>query len=238
VSIRGVLFDWDGTLVRGEPLAMANASESVAAYTRQDIAPKLTAGQFQRALEAVLPEYRPGTTETSPHINPLLDAAFACLGVTVSAGDIESCARLFFQEATRGVTVYDDARALLASLRYRGYRTAVVTNAIFPSALFEPRLKELGLAGYLDAVVSSADVGLAKPNPSLYFKALDALGLEPYEAIFVGDNVSTDIAGARAAGMPAVLIERIGRAHDGSGYLVIERLTALNDILGDGPVNG
>jgi len=238
VAIRGVLFDWDGTLVRGEPLAMAIASEVVATYARRGIAPELTSEQFQRAFEAVLPEYRPGTTETSPHIHRLLGAAFTWLGLAVSAGDVEVCARLFFQEATRGLTVYDDARALLASLRYRGYRTAVVTNAIFPSALFAPRLNALGLAGYLDAVVSSADVGLAKPNPSPYLKALAALGLEPHEAIFVGDNVSTDIAGARAAGIRAVLIERTDRAQDRAGYLVIERLTALNDLLGDGPANG
>jgi putative hydrolase of the HAD superfamily len=111
----------------------------------------------------------------------------------------------------------------------------VVTNAIFPSALFAPKVNEFGLAGYIDAFVSSADVGVAKPNPGPFLRALAELKVEAQDALFVGDMVATDIVGARAAGMRAVLLERTDRAKDRSGYLVIERLTALNDILGEGP---
>ena len=235
MAIRGVLFDWDGTLVRGEPLGMTVASEVVATYARRNIAPELTGEQFERAFQAVLPDYRPGETETSPHISRLLGAAFTWLGLAVSASDVEACSRLFFREATHGISVYDDARALLASLRYRGYRIGVVTNSIFPSSLFEPKVNELGLAGYIDALVASADVGLSKPNPSPYLRALAEMHIEPHEAIFVGDTAATDIVGARAAGLRAVLLERSARAQDRAGYLVIERLTALNDLLGDGP---
>jgi FMN phosphatase YigB (HAD superfamily) len=47
--------------------------------------------------------------------------------------------------------------------------------------------------------------------------------------------LATDIAGARAAGMRAVLIERSLRAHEAAGYLVIERLSGLMELLGNGP---
>jgi putative hydrolase of the HAD superfamily len=235
VAIRGVLFDWDGTVVRGEPFNAQAAAEAIAAYARKHLEAAVLPDEFLRAFQAVLPEYKPGVTEQAPNIQHLLGAAFTWLGLAVGVNDVESCARLFFQEASRDVTVYDDARALLASLRYRGYRTGVVTNSLFPSSRFEPKVNELGLAGYIDAFVSSADVGLAKPNPSPYLKALDGVGLEPHEAVFVGDTAATDIAGARAAGMRAFLLERADRARDRSGYLVIERLTALNDLLGDGP---
>src|SRR4029079_787819 len=133
-----------------------------------------------------------------------------------------------------GLDVYDDARALLASLKYRGYRTGVVTNAIFSAELFRPKVNELGLAGQIDVFVSSADIGLAKPDPSPFLRAAADLGLEPQELIFVGDNADTDIAGARAAKMRAVLLERTDRARDRAGFLVIERLTALNELLGEG----
>jgi putative hydrolase of the HAD superfamily len=235
VAIRGVLFDWGGTIVRDDSLTLVAPPLAVASYIQKNLETEVSAGEFERAFQAVLPEYRPGVTETAPNLQRLLGATFTWLGLAVAAGDVEACARIFFREATHNLAVYDDARALLASLRYRGYRTAVVTNAIFPSALFEPKVNELGLAGYIDAFVSSADVGLAKPNPSPYLAALAAIDLEPHEAIFVGDMAATDIAGARAAGMRAILLERTDRARDRSGYLVIERLTALNDLLGDGP---
>jgi len=235
MSIRGVLFDWGGTIVRDDALVLGTPSAAVAEYLRKSLSLEVEPADFERAFQSVLPEYRPGVTETAPHIDRLLGAAFTWLGIRVGATDVESCARLFFREATHNLDVYDDARALLASLRYRGFKTGVVTNAIFPSLLFQPKVNELGLAGYIDAFVSSADVGLAKPNPSPYLRALSELGFAPHEAIFVGDNAATDIAGARTAGMRAVLIERNDRARDRSGFLVIERLTALTDLLGEGP---
>ena len=234
MAIRGVLFDWGGTIVRDDSLFVGAPTAAVAAFARERLALDVSDDGLERAFHAALPEYRPGETEPAPHISRVLGEAFTWLGLAVGASEVESCARIFFRESSHGMVVYDDARALLASLRYRGYKTAVVTNAIFPAALFEPKVNELGLAGYIDAFVASADVGLAKPNPSPYLKALAAIGLEPQEAIFVGDTAATDIAGARAAGMRAVLLERTDRARDRAGFLVIERLTALNDFLGEG----
>lgn len=235
MTIRAVLFDWGGTIVRDDSVVLGAPAAAVAGYVRKRLDYDLSDAEFERAFQAVLPLYRPGETEAAPHLSRLLGAAFTWLGLAVGAGDVEACSRLFFQESTHGMAVYDDARGLLASLRYRGYRTAVVTNAIFPSSLFAAKVNELGLAGYIDAFVSSADVGVAKPNPGPFLRALADLKTEPQDAIFVGDMVATDIAGARAAGMRAVLLERTDRARDRSGYLVIERLTALNDILGEGP---
>lgn len=235
MAIRAVLFDWGGTIVRDDSVVVGAPAAAVAGYARKRLEYQLSDADFERAFHAVLPDYRPGETETAPHLSRLLGAAFTWLGLAVGASDVEACARLFFQESTHGMSVYDDARGLLASLRFRGYRTAVVTNAIFPSNLFAPKVNELGLAGYIDAFVSSADVGVAKPNPGPFLRALAELKVEPQDALFVGDMVATDIAGARAAGMRAVLLERTDRARDRSGFLVIERLTALNDILGEGP---
>ncbi len=235
MAIRAVLFDWGGTVVRDDSLKLGAPAAAVAGYVRKRLEHSLSDDEFERAFQAVLPEYRPGVTEVAPHLNRLLGAAFTWLGLAVGAGDVDACSRLFFQESCHGLAVYDDARALLASLRMRGYRTGVVTNAIFPAVLFVPKVNELGLAGYIDSFVSSADVGLAKPNPSPFLRALAEIQVEPQDALFVGDTAETDVAGARAAGMRAVLLERSDRARDRAGFLVIERLTALNELLGEGP---
>ncbi|MBA4179993.1 MAG: hypothetical protein C0506_05330 [Anaerolinea sp.] len=236
MAVRAVLFDWDGTLVRSDSFVLGAPAAAVAHYARQRLHLALRSEDFERAFRAVLPSYEAGRTGTSPHIDALIGAAFTWLGWTVGANDVDACGRLFFREATARLDVYDDARALLASLKFRGYRMGVVTNAIFPGRLFGPLVNELGLAGYLEAIVSSADVGLAKPNPAIFHRALQTMGLDPQETLFVGDRVETDIIGARAAGLRAVLIQRTARARDASGYLVIERLSALNDLLGENPV--
>lgn len=236
MAIRAVLFDWDGTLVRNGSLMLSAPSAAVAHYARQKLSLALRTADFERAFQAVLPAFESGKTETSPHIDRLIGEAFTWLGWTVGTNDVDACSRLFFREATAGIDMYDDARALVSSLKFRGYKLGVITNAIFPGRLFEPTVNELGLAGYLDAFVSSADVGLAKPNPAIYYHALQAMGVEAHESLFVGDRVDTDIAGARAAGLRAVLIQRLARPRDASGYLVIEHLSALNDLLGENPI--
>ncbi|MEX1103570.1 MAG: HAD-IA family hydrolase [Dehalococcoidia bacterium] len=184
-----------------------------------------------------MPEYVPGETILTPHISSLLGSAFTWLGLAVNAGQVEACSQRFYEADAAGQRLYDDARALLASLRMRGYAVGVVTNTIFPAHLLWRNLSRLGIAGYIDVLVTSVDVGFGKPHPAPYQRALADLKLQPHEAIFVGDREETDIAGARAAGMRAVLLERTGRARDRSGFLVVERLAGLNDILGEGLVS-
>lgn len=237
MSIRGVLFDWGGTLVRDDTIRLVEPCDAVAAYARETFALDVDAPALERAMHAVMPEYVPGETIIPPHISALLGSAFTWLGLAVDAQQVEVCSQRFYDADAAGQRLYDDARALLASLRLRGYAVGVVTNTIFPGHLLRTNLSRLGIAGYIDSLVTSVDVGFGKPHPAPYQRALAELKLTPHEAIFVGDREETDVAGARAAGMRAVLLERTSRAHDRSGFLVIERLSALNDILGDGPVS-
>jgi putative hydrolase of the HAD superfamily len=236
MAIRAVLFDWDGTIVSNGPGAVDVAASAVDAYARKYLGVDAAGGEFGRAFQSVLPAYTPGETSASPTIGRVIGEAMTWLGWSCGTNDVEACSRLFFDEHMRYQEVYDDARALLSSLKFRGYRVAVVSNAIFPGHFFQTRMNELGLAGYIESFVSSADVGLAKPNPAPFHRALADLGVQPHDAIFVGDSPVTDIPGARNAGMRAVLLQRNQPVRDRAGFLVIDRLTALNGILGEGTV--
>ena len=55
-------------------------------------------------------------------------------------------------------------------------------------------------------MLDSALVGVEKPDPAIFRAALDALGVAPAEALYVGDLYEVDVVGARAAGMPAALL--------------------------------
>jgi putative hydrolase of the HAD superfamily len=91
--------------------------------------------------------------------------------------------------------------ALLETLRERGLRLGLVSNAIDPPDLLHRDLAELGITERLDVAVFSSEVGRRKPDPAIFRYALDALGVEPGDALFVGDTLATDIAGAAALGM-------------------------------------
>jgi putative hydrolase of the HAD superfamily len=106
---------------------------------------------------------------------------------------------------------FPEVPGALAALRARGLALAVVSN--WDVSLHEV-LERCGLTGFA-AVVTSAEEGTAKPEPDLFLRALDRLGVAPGAALHAGDSVEEDLAGARAAGVRAVLVDRDGTAPAG-----------------------
>ena len=119
---------------------------------------------------------------------------------------------------------YPDAAPALDEARERGLTTVCVSN--WDCALPEV-LERCGLAARLDAVVASATVGARKPDPAIFDAALELAGCGPAAALHVGDTPEEDVAGARAAGIEAVLLDRAGEGEGGAG---VPRITSLDQI--------
>ena len=119
---------------------------------------------------------------------------------------------------------YPEVPDALARLRARGARLAVVSN--WDVSLHDV-LERTGLRSLVDAVVISAELGAAKPDPAIFRAALARLGAAPGDALHVGDSVEHDVAGARAAGIEAVLVARDGaEAPDG-----VRAVASLDELL-------
>ena len=131
------------------------------------------------------------------------------------------------QTGPDGLKPAPEAASTLEALRRDGYRLGVVANA-------EPWLRDVlaasGLASLLDAIVISADVGVAKPEPAIFALALEALGTEAERAVFVGDQPRVDGEGAAAAAIPFVLFDPDGFEPAWPGRR-IERLSELPRLL-------
>jgi putative hydrolase of the HAD superfamily len=120
---------------------------------------------------------------------------------------------------------FPEVAEVLGEARARGMRLVVVSN--WDVSLHDV-LAETGLAPLLDGVVTSAELGSAKPAPAIFARALALAGVEAHEALHVGDSVDHDVAGARAAGVPCRLIVRGGDAPP-PGVPVIASLRELLD---------
>jgi putative hydrolase of the HAD superfamily len=83
----------------------------------------------------------------------------------------------------------------------RRYRLGIVSN--FYGNL-SAVCREVGLSPFLAVVIDSTVVGVLKPNPEIFHAALRVLQIEPAQAVFVGDSLQRDMAGARAVGMAHV----------------------------------
>lgn len=100
---------------------------------------------------------------------------------------------------------YPDVPETLAELRRRGFRQGVISDWTGP---LERILAAHGLLEHLDFVLTSGEVGAAKPNPYLFRLALRRVGVSPEQAIHVGDTYWTDVLGARVAGIQPILLDR------------------------------
>jgi HAD superfamily hydrolase (TIGR01509 family) len=94
--------------------------------------------------------------------------------------------------------------ALLEALRERGLKTAIVSNSMDPAWILLRDLEEQGLAERIDAAVFSSEVGVRKPRPEIFRRALDEVGVGAEDALFVGDRLDADVRGAREVGMRTV----------------------------------
>ncbi|HEU4324429.1 MAG TPA: HAD family hydrolase [Roseiflexaceae bacterium] len=105
-----------------------------------------------------------------------------------------------------GVAATAGAVEVLAGLRARGLRVGLISNTIWPGELHLEDLAEVGVLPYVEHTIFSGDVGLWKPTPAIFTHMLDALGVGPDEAVFVGDSPREDIVGAQRVGMRGVLV--------------------------------
>jgi putative hydrolase of the HAD superfamily len=97
---------------------------------------------------------------------------------------------------------------LLTALRQQGIRVAIVTNNIVVEQ--QTKLRHCGLTDLIDSLVTSEEIGAQKPDAKIFHAALEIVGVEPGEAVMVGDAWATDIEGARAAGVRPVWLNRFG----------------------------
>jgi putative hydrolase of the HAD superfamily len=123
-------------------------------------------------------------------------------------------------EMTRGweqaanFELFEDTLPVLAELRAHGLKIGLVSNTGRDLAAFVAHH-----ALDVDAAVGSAKHGKTKPHPAIFLSALEELGVRAEEAAMVGDSPEDDIAGARALGMRAFLVDREGRFPEAVGRL-------------------
>ena len=89
-----------------------------------------------------------------------------------------------------------------------------------------------GIGTAVECVVDSGVVGVTKPDPRIFRLALDAMGVAPDDAWYVGDTPGIDVVGARRAGLHPVLVDPLGLHHE-AGYERVASLADLATLLAD-----
>ena len=130
----------------------------------------------------------------------------------------------YLERYEAGWAAFDDAVPALRRARAAGLTVAVLTNG--DEAQQRRKLDRTGLATEVDVLLASSALPAAKPDPRAFRAATGRLGVEPAGALMVGDSLGTDVRGALAAGLSAVLLDRRG-AHPGAGVPTVRTLHDL-----------
>ena len=100
--------------------------------------------------------------------------------------------------------LYPDTVKCLEVLEKK-YYLGIIANHI-PGA--EKRLEGMGIRRYFDLIVTSAEEGVAKPDPGIFRIALNRAGCAPEQAFMIGDRIDNDIVPAKQMGMKTVRIKQ------------------------------
>ncbi len=215
--LRAVLFDLDDTL-----LDWSARETDWVTYTRGCLRPVydylVAEGHAVPGLDQMTRTYGEQArhvwdTVCEPHwICPrhidILRNTLQALNVAVEKLDLEKLQRLYRISLAPGVKVYQDVDEVLVTLRNQGIKIGLITNSELPMWMRDVELGKLGILDFIEVRLTAGDVGHLKPHSEPFRRALDLLGTTPDEAVFVGDRVQDDVAGAQSIGMRAVWVRR------------------------------
>jgi putative hydrolase of the HAD superfamily len=225
VRFRAVLFDAGNTLLG---LDHARIAPAVAAATGLP----LTAERLREAGHRAADALEEGKGTDQDRALRYLALLFELAGVPAPRmAEVQRVLWRLHGERHLWTGVGPGTPAALARLRDAGLPLGVVSNS---DGRVAEALRAAGLDGYFQVVVDSKLAGVEKPDPRIFLPALEALGVAPAEALYVGDVYEVDVVGARRAGMAAVLLDPAGRHAARDVTTAPDVATVVDRLLGNG----
>jgi len=228
--IKAVFFDLYHTLVRYEPPQEELEAKALKDFGI-DVSPEVFRRPFVTADEFIYQEIaRRPLSQRSQEEKMTLYAQYQ--GIVLKEAGIEASEKLVLgllgkmQQLKMKLVLFDDVVPSLSGLKEKGLILGLISNV---EQDMTATLNELGLPSWLDIVVTSQDSGFNKPRPEIFQKALRQAGVQPPEAIYVGDQYQVDVIGANQAGMKGVLLDRGGYFEE---ITDCPRIRSLTEVVG------
>jgi HAD superfamily hydrolase (TIGR01549 family) len=232
-TVQALSFDLDGTLLdgSGHQDAILRTCRAIASAH-----PDLHADRLLAANGEVWQEYWPDVA--NKWTLGALDGASLSLEawrrtLRVCGCDDESIARFaretYSHHHRQSLRLFDDVDEVISLLQQR-VSLALVTNGA--SDTQREALRVLNIEHRFGAVAISGELGVAKPDARIFRVALDRLGFDPANAWHIGDDLNTDVAGAKAAGLTAVWLNRGGESRKQGVARPDHEIRSLRDLAG------
>ena len=203
-----MVFDLDGTLFDHSSSARRGLSQWLAGLDVV-LTDELASAWFEAEERHVI-SWREGVVSWAEQRRRRLQDFLPLIGVPVGTADEldEAFVAGYLLAYERNWVGYDDVDAALDAVHDCGVVTAVLTNGAQEQQ--EAKLAQLGLLGRMGPVFTAEGLGVAKPHPRAFHLVCAHLALPPEQVLYVGDDYQVDVLAARAAGLGAVYLDRVG----------------------------
>ncbi|AGL19898.1 HAD-superfamily hydrolase [Actinoplanes sp. N902-109] len=198
-----MLLDLDGTLVDHEAAAESGLRAWLPTIG-QPVTPE-TLARWHDLEEIHLAAWRAGTISFLEQRRRRLRDF---LGTAAADEEVDATYAGYLTQYEAAWRAYDDVVPALQALQAAGIPTAVLTNGA--TVQQHKKLARTGLAALVGPVFTVEDLGVAKPLPEAFLGVCQRWGLAPADVLSVGDNYEFDVVAARAAGLNAVHLDRLG----------------------------
>ncbi|MBM01861.1 MAG: hypothetical protein CL762_03995 [Chloroflexi bacterium] len=152
---------------------------------------------------------------------------FSHLGQNLSESEAKKIWTYVYSQKS-SLKKYDDVIPCLKSLKENNFSVGIITNI---DAKGEDLIKDLNLSNYIFKIITSYDAGGSKPSPIIFEYALNIFDCRPSECVFIGDQIETDIIGARNSNITPILLDREDHYDSYEECKVINNLNELQFIL-------
>jgi FMN phosphatase YigB (HAD superfamily) len=225
--IRALLFDYGDTLVvtkkRGAEIISLATRESFRVFKRHGLRMSYTefVGHdkdiFERYTELEMSQEKdiPDLVKNRELVDVLLPEVGSAKKERIASEANDA----FWNCVARCYSLRMGAKASLRRFKKAGIRMAVISNHHNAGAL-RGHLKAIGISPYFSQVIVSSELSYRKPDPRIFRRGTTLLGVKPNQSAFVGDSLTSDMAGAKRVGMLTIWVREPSVGHSGRAPIV------------------
>lgn len=211
---RGICFDWAYTLVDLGREDDRKPLQKVFSFLNSKSIPLPDFEEcLDRSKKIFLPMIEDArATNQEAHFEIVLQKLMDDFGIPLNSEiTLNKLLEVYYLEVYSGRKVYPEVMRVLGCFKETGVRMGIVSNTTNPRFMKEREMQSFGLQPFFDFAIYSSATPFRKPHPSIFELAIDNFKIEPQEILFVGDNFSLDVLGAKKVGMKSAWVNREGK---------------------------
>ena len=151
-------------------------------------------------------------TNQEAHFEIVLKQLMDDFGVSLDGEiSLKQLLEVYYLEVYSKRKIYPEVMRVLNRFKEIGVQMGIISNTTNPQFMKEREMEILGLQPYFDFAIYSSSTPFRKPHPSIFELAVENFKVDPQEILFIGDNYSLDIVGAKKVGMKSAWVNREGK---------------------------